>query len=37
MFDGELWDADTAGEAVEVGEKVRVLAMEGLRLKVEKA
>ncbi len=37
MLQGELWEAYTTGEPLAVGDRVRVLAMEGLRLKVEKA
>jgi membrane-bound serine protease (ClpP class) len=34
---GELWSAETEGETIEVGQKVVVVAVEGLRLKVKKA
>jgi len=32
---GEIWMADS-GEPLEVGDKVRVVSVEGLRLRVEK-
>ena len=34
LVQGELWEASAEGEPVEAGERVRVLQMEGLRLKV---
>lgn len=34
---GELWSADTEGETIEAGQKVVVVAVNGLRLKVKKA
>jgi len=34
---GELWNAVADGERIEEGERVRVVDMEGLKLKVEKA
>lgn len=33
---GELWSAETDGETIEVGQKVEVVAVKGLRLKVRK-
>jgi membrane-bound serine protease (ClpP class) len=37
MVQGELWEAYTLGDSLAAGERVKVLAMEGLRLRVEKA
>lgn len=35
--EGEIWRATTTGEPIEVGERVRVVAVEGLTLRVERA
>jgi membrane-bound ClpP family serine protease len=37
LVHGELWTAQVDGGPVAPGERVRVLAVEGLRLRVERA
>jgi membrane-bound ClpP family serine protease len=36
MVQGELWKAETTGEPLAVGEHVRVVAVQGLRLTVQR-
>jgi membrane protein implicated in regulation of membrane protease activity len=37
LFHGELWAADTDGEALAIGDEAVVVGIEGLRLRVRKA